>query len=208
MAVVHILDSITEWVQKNICTEIELKLPPNDDESPTDEGYEYKLVTPTAFPLFIPAQDKLPPGVLSPVPSVCVRFMKGQEKLAGSEGTMNVQLCFCTWDTGHHGEDFLHPVKGQAGAYRRWSGAEAAAYFRRNYGGWRDAWNFVDIALRKLGNTVTVGGYELDRSVPVEYGPFTEQGAIVETYPLWYAWASFSLKYPLRRNAEDFEKYL
>lgn len=208
MSVVHNLDTITAWVREHICTEIQLKVPPDSDRAPTDAGYDYQMTTPAVFPLYIPARDKLPPGVVSPVPSVCVRFLKGSEQLAGQTGSMGIQLCFSTWDTGLHGEDFLHPVEGDPGQYRRWSGKEAEAFFQRSGEGWRDAWNFVDIALRKLGNTISVGDCELDRSVPFEYGPFTEQGEIIEAYPLWYAWVSFSVTYPLRRNAEDIEQYL
>lgn len=208
MSVVNTLDQVTAWVQENICADIKLKAPPDSDRDPTDEGYAYKLVTPTAFPLFVPAKDKLPPAVISPIPSVCVRFLKGSESMTGRSGTIEMQLCFSTWDTGLHGEDHLIPVEGEPGKYRRWSGTEAAQYFKRTGEGWRDAWNFVDIALRKLGNTMSVGGFELNRSVPFEYGPFTDQGEIVEAYPLWFAWVSFSINYPLSRNAEDIEELL
>lgn len=208
MAVVNILDKVTEWVKENVCSEIMLKVPPDNDYDATDEGYDYRLVTPSAFPLYVPAQDKTPPGVLSPIPSVCVRFLEGEERLTDREGSIGMQLCFCTWDPGLHGKDIFHPVNGNPAKIRRWSGEEADAYFKRSGEGWRDAWNFVDIALRELGNSLEIGGFELDRTVPIKYGPMTEQGEIVEAYPMWFAWASFSIKYPLRRNAEDIEQYL
>ena len=65
MSIVNTLDSVTEWVQENICNGVTLKAPPESDQAPTDAGYEYKRVTPTAFPLFVPLKDKLPPAVLS-----------------------------------------------------------------------------------------------------------------------------------------------
>lgn len=206
MSVVNILDDVTEWVAKNICSKIKLKVPPESDTAPTDAGYEYQLVTPAAFPLFVPARDKTPPGILSPVPSVCVRFLEGTESLASSKGTIGMQLCFSTWDPGLHGEDILLP-NGENGS-KRWTGPEADAYFRRSGDGWRDAWNFVDIALRELGSTTNVGGYVIDRQDPVKFGPLTEQGAIIEAYPLWFAWCSFSLSYDLRRNNAELQDFL
>lgn len=193
MSVVNTLDRVTEWVQTNICDGIKLKMPPEDENAPTDAGYEYKLITPTAFPLFVPSKDKLPPGVLSPLPSVCVRFMEGEETLSQREGSIGLQLVFCTWSTGQHSKDVLDG---------------SADGFKRNADGWRDAWDFVDIALRKLGNSLTVGGFELDRSTPIKYGPLTEQGEIIEAYPLWFAWVSFSIKFPVLRYAEEIEKDL
>lgn len=193
MAVVDTLDRVAKWVQENVCADIKLKMPPADDDAPTDEGYDYKLVTPTAFPLFVPSKDKLPPGVISHYPAVCVRFMEGEETLSNREGSIGMQLVFCTWDTGLHSKDVL---RGDAEG------------FHRNAEGWRDAWNFVDIALRKLGSSLTVGGFELDRTVPIKFGPLTEQGEIVEAYPLWFAWVSFSIKYPVLRCVDEIENSL
>lgn len=206
MAVVHILDRVTEWVRENICSQIKLKAPPMNETDPTDEGYEYQLVTPAAFPLYVPVSDKLPPGILSPIPSVCVRFLEGAESLASSKGTIGMQLCFSTWDPGLHGEDIRLP--NEEGGSKSWTGPEAEAYFQRSGGGWRDAWNFVDIALRQLGNNLTVGGFSIDRKVPVKFGPLTDQGHIVEAYPLWFAWVSFSLAYDLRRNTAEIQHLL
>lgn len=207
MSVVCVLDAITAWVQENICTEIQLKVPAEDRE-PTDAGYDYQLATPAAFPLYVPAKDKLPPNVRSPFPSVCVRFIEGDEKLTENSGTMGVQLCFSVWNPGEHGEDIFRPVDGQPNARKRWTGPEAVAHFKRNGEGWRDAWNFVDIALRKLGNAIAVGDCELDRSTPIKYGPLTEQGEIVEAFPCWFAWVSFTVNYSLRRNVAEIENLL
>ena len=206
MSVVNILDNVTEWVQTNICTKIQLKVPPASDTDPTDAGYTYHLVQPTAFPLFVPARDKAAPGILSPIPSVCVRFLEGDEALSKDMGSIGMQLCFSTWDPGLHGEDILRP-DGDGGS-KRWTGPEADAYFRRSGEGWRDAWNFVDIALRELGSTTTVGGCSIDRSVPIKFGPLTDQGTIIEAYPLWFAWCSFSLTYDLRRNIAAIQNLL
>jgi hypothetical protein len=75
--------------------------------------------------------------------------------------------------------------------------------------GWRDAWNFVDIALRAVESTVVIGNeFTIDRSSPVKYGPLVEQDAIVESYPFWYAWISFKVNYNLRRNVAELQNLL
>lgn len=196
MSIVNTLDSVTAWVQENICNGVKLKAPPGDEAAPTDAGYEYQLVTPTAFSLFVPSKDKLPPAVLSSFPSVCVRFMEGEETLKDSSGSIGVQLCFSTWSPGVH----IRDIVGKPG--------EDAKPFTRNADGWRDAWNMVDVALRKLGNSLAVGGFEIDRSVPIKYGPLTEEGAIIDAYPLWFAWVSFRVTYPLRRNIKEIQHLL
>lgn len=203
MPIVHIIDAVTDWVRENVCQGIKLKAPPVDERAATDAGYEYQLVTPSAFSMFVPAKDKLPPNI-SPIPSVCVRFMTGTENLTDSEGTVGVQLAFSAWDPGYHSKDIFDPVNGIQNAYKQ----RAEADFDKNGGGWRDAWNFVDIALRKIGSAHAIGGYQIDRSIPVKFGPLQEQEAIIDYYPFWFAWLTFSVKYSALRNNPDYQKFL
>ena len=137
MSVVHMLDTLTEWARQNICEQIKLKVPP-ENTTPDDSGYAYNLATPAAFAMYVPTSDKLPPGVHAPFPSLCVRFVTGQDVPAEGSGSVEVQFCFSAWDPGTHGEDVLLP--NGDGTVRRWTGADADAYFRRNGDGWRDAW--------------------------------------------------------------------
>ena len=205
MSVVRVIDTLTEWARQNVCEKIKLKVPPLN-EAPDDAGYKYELETPAAFGMYVPTSEKLPPNVHAPFPSVCVRFIKGQDTPAEGEGFANVQFCFSTWDTGLHGKDILN-LDG-ANTFKRWTGAEADAYFKRNGEGWRDAWNFVDIALRAVESVTNIGGYVVDQSTPIEFGPLTEQESIPDMYPFWFAWISFRVNYPLVRNVEDVQKHL
>lgn len=206
MSVVGILDDVTAWVQEAVCSQIKLKMPPEDRE-PDDAGYAYQRISPTAFALYLPAKDKLPPSVLSPFPSVCVRFLAGADNMAASQGSVGIELLFSTWNPGTHGKDILLPNLDDPLRPIQWTGEEANAYFQRLGDGWRDAWNFVDIALREIESRTEIAGYQIDRSVPVKFGPLAEQEAIPDFYPFWFAWASFTLTYPLRRN-RSFEQFL
>lgn len=206
MSVVHVIDTITEWARENICAQIKLKQPPEDPDAPVDQDYEYTLVTPAAFGMYVPTSEKLPPGIHSPFPSLCVRFVAGQDEPARDGGFVDLQLCFSTWDPGLHGKDILRPIGDRK--FTRWTGTDADAYFKRTGDGWRDAWNFVDIALRAVESVTNIDGFVVDKATPVRYGPLTEQEAIPDLYPTWFAWISFRVNYPLVRNIQDCQHLL
>ena len=208
MSVVNILDRVTEWARQSICSKIKLKLPPKDEESATDQDYEYDLVTPAAFTMYVPTRDKLPPDVRSPIPSICVRCRDGEDDLAASRGRINIEFCFSAWNPGTYGADVLRPIEGNSTEARRWNGPEANDHFQRYGGGYRDVWNFVEIALREIESRTHIDGIEVDRTVPVRYGPLAEQESIPDFYPLWFAWVSFTLTYPLIRYDADVENLL
>lgn len=203
MSVVHVIDTLAEWANQNICEYVKLKMPPENLEA-NDEGYTYNLVNPSVFPMYTPTSEKLPPSIHSPFPSLCVRFLKGSDNLSDSKGYLDVQFCFSAWDPGLHGPDVFHPVAGQS--FHRQDGENAR--FIRNGDGWRDVWNFVDTALRAVESVTNIGGYTIDRETPIEFGPMTEQESIPDFYPFWFAWMSFRVNYPLRRNIEDLQQYL
>ena len=197
MSVVHIIDTLTQWAKSNICSQIKLKVPPSNDAA-VDAGYDYKLVTPTAFSMYVPTSDKLPPSILSPFPSLCVSFVNGEDETANGKGFLNVQFLFSAWDPGLHSKDWLIPT--QNNTWKCWECEEAENYFQRTADGWRDAWNFVDIALRKLESTTNIEGFVIDRTTPIKFGPLNEQEAVPELYAAWFAWLTFRVTYPLTQR--------
>lgn len=208
MSVVNILDRLTLWAQTRICNQISLKIPPDDASSATDEDYEYQRVTPAAFPMYVPTKEKLPPDIVSPFPSVCVRFMEGEDNMAGKTGSIGIQLCFSAWNPGTHGKDFVLTSKTEYMAAKPWDERTSKKFFQRNGEGWRDVWNMVDIALREIGSVTNIDGLVIDMSKPVKFGPLTEQEAIPDYYPFWFAWVSFFVTYPIARNIRDVENFL
>ena len=204
MSVVHLIDTLTDWARQNVCAHISLKQPPKDMTAAEDAGYNYTLVTPATFAMYVPTSEKLPPSIHSPFPSLCVGFVAGQDELNINKGYVDIQFNFSTWSPGTHGKDMFNPVGD--GSSKQWSGAEANRYFERNGEGWRDAWNFVDIALRAVESVTTIGEYIIDRATPIKFGPLTEQEAIPDLYPFWFAWISFRVKYPLMRNIADIQE--
>ena len=131
-----------------------------------------------------------------------MRFLKAGDSIAKGEGYVDIQFLLSVWDPGDHGKDVYLP--NSDGTYRKQDDPD----FAKGSSGWRDVWNFVDIARRALESVTSIEGLAIDKGTDIEYGPITEQEAIVDCYPYWYSWLSFRLTYPLMRNNEDTEKYL
>lgn len=204
MDIVQIIDDVTEWAQVNICNKVQLKVPPADNAKADDINYEYELITPTAFALFVPQKDKTPPKVKSPIPSLCVRFVEGGDLLDGGGGSIGLQMMLSTWDLGIHGKDLFYRKGDSIIDYC----VGEDPFFERNYDGWRDAWNFMDTARRALESTTTIAGHEIDVNAGIHFGPLEEQDGTNDFYPFWFCWINFSLKYPLARSVQDFSEYL
>lgn len=88
----------------------------------------------------------------------------------------------------------MHPIKddGVIGGYRYEHNPEGETY-SRNSDGWKDLYNFQDIALSELENAEFLAGVRLDNAEPITYGPFSEEGQIWDYYPYWCGWVSFSI---------------
>jgi hypothetical protein len=142
----------------------------------------------------------------SAFPSLCVQFIKAQDDLSNMRGTVGIQFLLYAWNPGTHSADRF-AVK-QDDPFTWYAAPGAGDQFDRNGDGWRDVWNFADIALQAVESVSNISGYEIDRSVPIQFGPVTEQDAVTDFYPFWFAWVSFQLTYPLRRKIEDAQEFL
>lgn len=207
MTVVEILDKLTAWAEENICPKVFLKVPP-DDEAPNDADYEYKRVHPTCFTMYVPSKDKLPPNIIAPFPSLCVRCTDGSDSLADNIRRMRIEFCIATWETGTNGRDILIPSMYDSKTFHEWNDEESKAYFRRHGEGWRDAWNFVDTTLRELESVSSLNGIAIDKSQPITFEPLKEQNSIPNLYPFWFAIISFTVQTAIIRNINDNSKYL
>ena len=57
--------------------------------------------------------------------------------------------------------------------------------------------------------TEYIAGLRLVKENNIEYGPFTEDGALVSYYPYWFCWVQFTLEHGLARKIPaDYEKLL
>lgn len=203
MTTKQIIENITSWVKENICEKIELKLP---DDDKNDGGYKLQMVKPAAFPLFVPAKDRMPPNVRAPVPSIAVQILEGNDNLKKGERGLKIRLCLSAWNPGIHPGEKMHPVmeKTALGGYTYNKGDKSEEQYERNSDGWKDLYNFQDIALSELEGAEFFAGIRIDMEEPITYGPFIEDGAIWDYYPYWNGWVAFTVicGLPYKRSEE------
>ena len=203
MSIVADLDKLRAWAAREICPKVQLKLP---DDNANDARYNWQLVTPEAFVMYVPTRDRLPPRVAAPIPSICVQLVKGEHSPTQSSGRFQVRFCLSAWNPGEHGGDIYKPTLQPDGSvsYRQWTGPEARAHFVRNTEGWRDVWGFTDVALAALENAEFMDGLRFIKEDGLQYGPFEDgELGIVDYYPYWFAWISCSFEHALPRRAPD-----
>lgn len=205
MSIVNSIEIVREWLAANVCPLVQLKLP---DDNATDASYPYKLVNPAAFSLFIPSKDRTPPKIAAPIPSVCVQIVQGKDDMIASTRGIKIRLCFAAWDPGYHGPDIFKPTGGGSGSYIQWNDEEAKALFLKNGEGWRDVWNFVDTALREIEDAEYINGLRLVKEDGITFGLFTEQDAVPDFYPFWYAWVELTVSEILTRNHKAYDHLL
>lgn len=204
--VTDIIDRVVAWTNQNICQKVELKVPPKDIDAPDGGGYEYTRVHPYCFPLFVPGNDKLPPDATVPIPSICVRVVDGIDFRA--TGSISLELWFSSWNPGRHGKDILKPVQGKQFVYKEWTGPEAEAYFLRSSEGWRDLWNWIDVALRAIESVESIDGLQIDREQGIKFGPAKDDQGIPDYYPFWFGYIGLTLNRPIVRNIEAYDGLL
>lgn len=194
MTIVNSLDRLTAWAEKNICSEITLKKPNNQESG---ERYQLELVHPAAFTMFTPLPDRLPQNTAT-APSLCVQLAEGQNRLTDSVNAMKIVFSLSCWNPGEHQGEILLP-----------DGSEKKDVpFARTMNGWRDMWNFVDVTMYKLRNTLNLDGLLLDRHEGIHYGQYLLDGTVIDYYPYFHAWVSFTMETGATAVTPEFNKFL
>lgn len=195
MSIVSSVEEIRAWAQEKICSQVKLKVPSGKKKD--DATYPYKLVEPAAFSLFVPAQERLPPNVEAPIPSLCVRVIEGTDTLPSCERVLQMQFWLSAWNPGNHSKDIFVPDESHPGYYHLLDDPD---YFKLTGDGWQDIWNFLDVALRELESTTHISGLPLVHKGGIKFGPFTDRESIPDYYPFWFAWIEFQVAEPLLRK--------
>lgn len=202
MAIVNDLNKIRDWIQAEICDEIQLKMP---DDSINNGDYNYELINPTAFILFTPTKDRLPPNVRAPIPSICIRLVDGEHKPLEKMNKMKLMLNFCTWNPGVHRQDNFVPVEQGAGI--KGYNISATHEYRRTAEGWQDVYSFMDFALRKLEKAEFIADMRITAEDGIKYGMTSDKDGLDDFYPYWLGWISFSVQAGNVR-VRDFDDFL
>lgn len=184
MTITQCIENVTDWLNVTVCPNIKLKLP---DDNQNGAKYKEEAVNPTAFAMYQPGKDKLPPGVKAPFPSVVVQLLEGTDDMIARNGRMKLQLSFTAWNPGNHAGD---------------------QSFTRDAEGWKDVWNFVDRTLREIENSEYLNGLRVVKELSITYGQFQEEGQISDLYPYWGAWVIFTIERGLARTGAAYSEYL
>lgn len=197
MTVVDSLNEIADWLNNTSCKKYEFKVPPENPQARIDSAYEYATAHPYAFPLYVPTRDKLPPGIISSMPSVCVQLVQGEDDNVKLGRNLVINLGLSCWNPGIHAGDIIYP-NGKP---------ETPEKFKVGADGWMDVWNFADDILRRLGSTSNIGNLEIIRNKNITFGPYKEQDSIPDCYPFWFAWIQFYVRSDFLRN-DNIEQFL
>lgn len=208
MTITQCIEALTDWLNETVCPKILLKLP---DDCQNGKEYKVEAVNPTAFAMYQPGKDKLPPGVKAPFPSVVVQLLEGSDSLTAGNGRMKLQLSFTAWNPGNHAGELTRAISTTTGDTEisvQCEGVASEKSFERNAEGWKDVWNFVECALREIENAEYMKGLRVVKELPITYGQFQQEGQISDLYPYWGAWVIFTIERGLTRKGAAYSEYL
>lgn len=210
MTIVQTIDKVTEWLNTMVCPKVKLKLP---DDFQNGTEYKVKAANPTAFAMYQPGKDKLPPGVVAPFPSVVVQMLEGSDNVTEGNSRIKIQLSFTAWNPGNHAGELTTIIDttvadGTEDLDVSISGTTAGEPFVRNAEGWKDVWNFVDRTLREIENTEYLNGLRVVKELSITYGQFQQEGQISDLYPYWGAWAILTIERGLARTGASYSDFL
>ena len=209
MTITQSIEKVTDWLNKTVCPKIKLKLP---DDCQNGKEYKVETVNPTAFAMYQPGKDKLPPGVIAPFPSVVVQLLEGSDDLIAKNGRMKLQLSFTAWNPGNHARELKRAISTTelhtAGLNVQLGTVSSEQTFERNADGWKDVWNFVECALREIENAEYMNGLRVVKELPITYGQFQQEGQISDLYPYWGAWVILTIERGIAKTSSSYSKYL
>lgn len=176
MTVTEGIHAIARWLEEEVCPEIELKVPSNDQHT---DAYEYTLAHPGVHKMYAPP-SKLASHINRELcPGILVHLIDGEDHPRRSARDLKFRLLLSVWNPGTHPED----VQGDDGPGK----------FVANADGWNDVWSLMDLLLRKLRNAEQIGGVlRVKAEDGFKYSPYKEDGAVIDFYPFFFAQLEFS----------------
>lgn len=172
MKVEHIMNDLTQWCQENICDKVHFLKP---DERNAGTGYTPEWINPTAFPMFIPSKDMLPPDVQTKYPAMCVQLIDGEDDLKEKKMSLDIRISLAIWNPGTYKVN------------------EAKYELTRDTSGAKEILRFLDFTKETLNKNMYIEGCRIDRDTPMKFGFFTQEETLVNAYPEWYAYITFRM---------------
>lgn len=207
MTVIDAIDMVKEFLEENVCPNIQLLVPAVKDGI----QYEEKYANPKVFAFFEPEKGRLPEGVDYTKPGIIVQIPQGKDNLTTNEQSIECVLSFAVWRPGEYRAiqnmtlDKID-VSPETGASMEFTG-DIEKQFIRNEDGWRDVYNLMELTKSKLISKGRIGQFLLDEEI--KYGSYTKDGALIDFYPFYHLWMSFMMKsIPTPRQREELEELL
>lgn len=192
MTVIDAIKETKAFLEREVCPKIELLVPSTKD----GKNYVEKYANPNVFAFFEPENGRLPAGVEYTTPNIVVQFTDGTENLATTEKRINIVLAFSVWRPGEYRKmndmEFKNIEVEEQGA-RIEFGGEKQQTLIRNEDGWQDVYNLMELTKQEIIKSSTIGEFALDSTTEIKYGQYQKDGALIDFYPYYHLWMSFTL---------------
>lgn len=206
MTVINAVKEVKKFLEERVCPNIELLVPSTNDGKEYVENY----ANPKVFAFFEPSNSRLPKGATYTTPNIIVQFTQGTENLASNKKSLEIILVFSAWRPGEYSALNDMELEGiditPQGANISFNG-EIAKQFERSEDGWQDVYSLMELTKEQIVKVGKIGNYILDLN-EIKYGQFTKDGALIDFYPYYHIWMSFSLTTiptpAIREELDDF----
>lgn len=204
MTTIDAILSVKEFLEKKVCPKIELLVPNTKD----GKNYMEKYANPNVFAFFEPENGRLPKGVEYSTPNIIVQMTQGADNLATLEKRIDIVLAFSTWRPGEYRQmndmNFEKIEVEESGVKIEFSGKKDSTLVR-NEDGWQDVYNLMELTKKEIVSEGKIGEFALDPT-EIKYGPYSKDGALVDFYPYYHLWMSFtltSIPTPMARDIDE-----
>lgn len=192
MTVINAIEDVKKLLEMRVAPNITLLVPSGID----GKEYTEKYANPKVFELFEPENGRLPEGVEYTTPNIVVQFSQGRENIATNKKGIDIVLAFSTWRPGDYRTlnnlEYKGIEVGTEGAKIEFAG-EIEKTLIRNENGWKDVYNLMELSKKEIISAGKIGNFVLDAATDIKYGPYTKDGALVDFYPYYHLWMSFTL---------------
>ncbi len=174
--IIKVLDDARLWAEQELCSTFKFKVPPKDGAE--DDCYEYEREFPKAYIIYPDRENRKP--------SVTIQYSNSEIK--GGRATAQLNLLFAVWNNGSHFND----------------DADVPVHLL-GYDGYRDIWNWIDLALQKILKTEYIGDFiRIKQEEGISVGPIKEDNIIPSYYPYFGASISLRVEYATQQVQDEF----
>lgn len=204
---VDIIQSLCDWLEENVCSQLLLLDPENDTQ---DEEYEVSRIHPKAYPLFTPWQNANPELAIAGAPGIVVSLLEGIDDITKSTRTIGIQLQLVSWNPGVYGKDIYNPINDakEIGGKSYYLQIDRQT-FERSQEGWKESYLFLETTLKALEETELIHGMRVKmKDGQITFGHYRDDTGPIDLWPYWINYIRFDLEVVRTIRQKPYEKYL